>query len=837
MLHYRQIVKALLLAICLAGVRPAAAQEPLDPTAAIERHRLQSAVHKPLPEQYIWTQGDSAAVAKISYDWAKQDFKVDPHYFRYTFTVASAPAAATLYIAGPRSARVFLNGHLVDQVKSDIFAPIGMHVFATDVAGQLRRGSNTLALEVVRGRGIVSASNSAKTAQQTFGEVLVVKIVPAARGIEAPPLGMSGAEWKSVLNAPEGWEQPGFDDRAWPAVQSLGGIEDDIAFFQWSGDAGLYDWPGYDGISPFLARFSLAATAVTHVFEGRSSFANIPALTALQPVSAKAQEFTVNLAGKNVEEQDAPSLMLDFGREVVGRVEFLSDSEAPAQVVIQYGESEGEAASNGQYLGVNPLYIPARGEARGPKTAFRYAKIRFVSGDAPVRFRAIRLDGIYYPVKYQGSFESSDPLLNRIWEVGAYTAHLCMQDDIWDAPKRDRGRWMGDLDVSGKVISKVFADRFLMESTLNNLIGPEPVNQHVNGIAGYSAFFITGEAEYYRHVGSREHLASIHQRLIQLQRFMDAELDERNLYVNKTKSWPFVDWSADLYGDTAEARRGTEFEFYKAYRDGAYLLRELGDTAAAEHFEERAAILKQAAAQSLTDAAGTYGARWQPNAMAVLSGIAGPAQYAAIWDQVLSHVGHEQYSAYSITPYYNYYVTSAMAQMNHRADALAWIRKFWGGMLELGATSFWESYDATWPKKNFHVSLQADGTSGYFVSLAHGWSSGPTAWLMEEVLGIKPTARGFDKAVIRPDLLDLQWAKGTEPTPHGPIQVGLKKEGATTSMSLDLPNGISAEVLMPVAQRGGQVFVNGQAKLSVEAEGGTRAKIAIASGAHYEIHN
>ena len=455
-----------------------------------------------------------------------------------------------------------LNGRLVDDVKSDIGAPIGIHVFAADVAGELRRGSNTLALEVVRGRGINSATNSPKTAQQTFGEILAVKIVPASRGIEASPLVMSGPEWKSILQAPAGWEQPAFEDRAWPQVQSLGGIEDDIAFFQWSGDAGLYDWPGYDGISPFLARYSLPATAVTRVFEGRSSFANLPALTARSPLADKALEFSVSLAAKNVEEQEAPSLMLDFGREVVGRVEFLSDSDAPAQVVIQHGESESEAASNGQYLGVNLLYIPAHGEARGPKTAFRYAKLRFVSGDAPVRFRAIRLDGIYYPVKYQGSFESSDPLLNRIWTVGAYTAHLCMQDDIWDAPKRDRGRWMGDLDVSGKVIDKVFADRFLMESTLNNLIGPEPVNQHVNGIAGYSAFFMTGEAEYYRHMGSHEHLAAIHQRLIQLQRFMDAELDDRNLYINKTKSWPFVDWSPDLYGDTPEARRGTELEFY-----------------------------------------------------------------------------------------------------------------------------------------------------------------------------------------------------------------------------------------------------------------------------------
>ena len=43
--------------------------------------------------------------------------------------------------------------------------------------------------------------------------------------------------------------------------------------------------------------------------------------------------------------------------------------------------------------------------------------------------------------------------------------------DIWDAPKRDRGRWMGDLDVSGRTIEDVFDDHFLMEETLDRLLG------------------------------------------------------------------------------------------------------------------------------------------------------------------------------------------------------------------------------------------------------------------------------------------------------------------------------------------------------------------------------
>src|SRR6202035_794005 len=102
--------------------------------------------------------------------------------------------------------------------------------------------------------------------------------------------------------------------------------------------------------------------------------------------------------------------------------------------------------------------------------------------------------------------------LNQMWAIGAYTAHLCMQDDIWDAPKRDRGRWMGDLDVSGSTIEDAFDDRLLMEETLDRLLGTEPIRKDVNGIPGYSAFWIIGEAEYYRHTGSIKQLQSTHTR-------------------------------------------------------------------------------------------------------------------------------------------------------------------------------------------------------------------------------------------------------------------------------------------------------------------------------------
>ena len=355
----------------------------------------------------------------------------------------------------------------------------------------------------------------------------------------AAPVVMSDQAWKSSTTEVSGWESPAFDDSAWANVQSLGGIESSIDLFQWNADAGLYDWPGYDGISPFLAHRRIPIREILSATQGNSSFDNLSALTA-----SGSPDFAVHLSAPAVAAPQAPNLILDFGEEITGRLELISDSDSPSAVTIQYGESYDEMLKS-PYLGINLLSIAPHQTAHGPKTSFRFAKVVFLSG-SDLRFKSIAADDIFYPVKYQGSFESSDPLLNRIWETGAYTAHLCMQDGVWDSPKRDRGRWMGDTDVMGRTIEDVFDDHFLMEDTLDRLLGPAPVEQHVNGIPGYSAFWFTGVAQYYRQTGSKEFLNKELGRMLQLLEYVDKEFDAQDVYANKTNVWLFVDWSPEL---------------------------------------------------------------------------------------------------------------------------------------------------------------------------------------------------------------------------------------------------------------------------------------------------
>ena len=807
---------------------------PLDPTRNLTNPVLQSTRHTPVPEEYIWTADDTARDAKIEYTFPAVTTKIERHYFRANFNVPTVPKEATLYIAGPRSVKVWINSQLAEQVESDVTSPLGMHVFATSVAKLLHPGKNTIAIEAVRGRGVTGFANSALLRQQTFGQVMVAKIVPLAGGLNGPALLLSNKDWRSSTTAAKGWERTDFEDSnatTWKPVQSIGSIESSLELFQWNADAGLYDWPGYDGISGYLAHLTVPVSGILATYASRGTLSNLYTLT-----TGKGPDFTVKLPATKLTDAEAPSIVLDFARELTGRVELTSDSDTPITITIQMGESESETMKV-PYLGVNQLTIPPHGTAHGPKSAFRYAKIRFIGGGSELRFKSIGVDHIYYPVTYAGSFESSDLLLNRIWETGAYTAHLCMQDGVWDASKRDRGRWMGDTDVSGRVIEDVFGERPLMEDTLDRLMGPAPVDQHVNGIPGYSAFWFTGTADYYRHTGSKQFLQQEHSRMLELLSFVDREFDERNVYANKSKVWLYVDWSPDLNGDTPETRRATTLEFYRAYREAAFMLHELGDTANADKYEKRAAQIKAGAEKYLLEAStGTFGPRWETNAAAVIGGAAGTERYDAIWTNVLSQVGDKVGTrGLIISPYYNYYVISAMAQIGHRPEALAWIRQYWGGMLQEGATSFWEAYDPSWYKEDFHSSLQSDNRSGYFVSLAHGWSAGPTAWLMEEVLGIQPTGAGFNTVDIRPDLVDLEWAKGAEPTPKGLLEVDLRKTPTGPAITIDIPEGVVARISVPVSQTTAQVTVNGNAMQATAAENGTRKMVTLSNAGHYSI--
>ncbi|MBR3820517.1 MAG: alpha-L-rhamnosidase, partial [Kiritimatiellae bacterium] len=133
-----------------------------------------------------------------------------------------------------------------------------------------------------------------------------------------------------------------------------------------------------------------------------------------------------------------------------------------------------------------------------------------------------------------------------------------------------------------------------------------------------------------------------------------------------------------------------------------------------------------------------------------------------------------------VSTFFGYYMLEAMSAACEDQRALDTVRDYWGGMLDMGATSFWENFDVSWTnnavridqmpvsgKKDIHGDFGEFCYPGFRHSLCHGWSGGPAAWCINHVLGVRPLDVGCRTVEVKPFLGDLEWAEGSMALPGG----------------------------------------------------------------------
>jgi hypothetical protein len=730
--------------------------------------------------------------------WASKTHNNQTIYLRHSFKLATVPHVVQLYAAAEDHLEIFLNGKKITTTFHRA-NKLWRRACNLSVAIRLHRGDNTIAIR----------------AQNANGNAGVILWMIAG----SKTLCLTNGQWHVAIRPPGGmaWTRSRFKDSTWAhaVVQAPYGERP---------RGQISPWPSCG----YLAHLYFQPQRVT-VLHGRTAFkglSSIPAALTPEDIATIRPEYQgrsllapahhIDLVVTPGKSKPQPELLISFRQEVAGRIQVRGTG---GTVLIGTGESRGEAL-HGPWGGVHTLNLAAGKTQSTPYSAFRYATVSF-KGPGKIKLNRLRLDFKYYPVAYRGAFACSDPLLAKIWYTGAYTAHLCMQEQIWDAPKRDRAMWMGDLQVSGQVINNVFLDRFLMELTMQDLRQQAqggrlatalPVN-YVNNIPGYSNAWICGLADFYKHTGAIKYLRSQHQLLLSMLRYIKKGFNRKNLFVNKHKKWCFVDWAPELNGNwntpdvnSPQALAATDLYTCWAVRRAVYLFHVLGDTANAAKYAHWDRQIIRAARQYLVNSrTHTYTNLRQVNAMAIDSHVADAQQRAAIYKRILGPkcASWKQQA----TPYYNNFVLFAVGHLGHTDEGLTFAQKYWGGMIREGATTFWEAYDNAWPKKHFHRYLKADNGQGYFVSLCHGWSTGVTNWLTEHVLGVRPAGGGFTGAVIVPHLGYLHWARGRVPTPRGNIVLSVARHGTSESLHITLPPGVKA--LVGVVGR--SIMVNGVA--------------------------
>ena len=509
-----------------------------------------------------------------------------------------------------------------------------------------------------------------------------------------------------------------------------------------------------------------------------------------------------------------PAILLDFGRELHGGLQIVTGMPAdhsPVRLRIRFGESASEAmceidgkngATNDHAIRDFEIVVPWLGKIEVGNSGFRFARIDLVDDNRELHLKEVRAISIMRDLTYRGTFECDDERLNQIWQTGARTVHLNMQEYLWDGIKRDRLVWMGDMHPEIMTISHVFGNNEVVPKSLELLKSVTPLPNWMNTMYTYSLWWIIVQRDWFHFHGDAAYLAEQRDYLVGLLDILLREKIDENGF--ETSGGGFLDWPSNA--NKPAMRAGTQALMMMAINAGAELCQELGEEQMATRCQERYNKMAEAAP---TIAEQYFNEAQHPTApgskqAAALMALAGIVDAEKVNSEVLTVEGGRGFSTF-----YGYYMLQAMAKAGDYEGAMQIIRDFWGGMLDMGATSFWEDFNLDWlpnaapidelvpeGKKDIHGDFGAYCYEGFRHSLCHGWASGPTAWMIEHVLGVEVVEAGGKEVRITPHLGDLQWAKGSFPTPYGDIQISHKRN-ADGSVKSDIKAPRGVKVIKP----------------------------------------
>jgi len=473
---------------------------------------------------------------------------------------------------------------------------------------------------------------------------------------------------------------------------------------------------------------------------------------------------------------DKASILLDFGKELQGGLQIITgiwNGNKPIKVRIRFGESVSEAmsdlggkggATNDHAIRDFETLLPWLGMAEVGNSGFRFVRIDVLGDDSKLILKEVRAISKYRDLAYQGSFHSSDSLLNKIWKMGAYTVQLNMQNYLWDGIKRDRLVWVGDLNPEIATINTVFGSHPVVPKSLDFAKEITPLPEWMNGISAYSMWWIINQRDWYYHSGDLAYLKKQQDYLAKLLDLLSRKVDQQNS--EKLDGQRFLDWPSSE--DPKAIHAGLQAMMVMSLNAGAELAKVLNDAVTAEKCLAAVARLKQ----HVPD-------HHQSKQAAALMSLSGLMPAKAADEQVISVGGAKNFSTF-----FGYYMLEAKAKAGNYQGSLDIIREYWGAMIKMGATTFWEDFNMDWldnaapidqlvpkGKIDIHGAYGAYCYVGFRHSLCHGWASGPTPWLTAHVLGITVEAPGCKVVRIAPHLGDLKFAEGSFPTPYGLISV------------------------------------------------------------------
>lgn len=520
------------------------------------------------------------------------------------------------------------------------------------------------------------------------------------------------------------------------------------------------------------------------------------------------------------------AILLDFGRIVTGYPHL--EIEARGGEIIEIACSEhlpGEWSLGGPapdaritptpYLGLDAHVCRYRARSgRQQFERFEWCAIRWMhvvvrNAPAGLVVRGLGANLVCYPVEERGRFNSSDPLLDKLWRVGAYTLRQCMHDAWEDCPSREQRQWLGDATVENLVGHAAFGSsvaplnaKYLLQIAesqrpdgLTQMFAPGDHRTDALLIPDWTLQWILNAGDHWWYTGDLATIETIYPSIQKALAWFELQIGPSGLLAD-LPYWHFMDWAG--VGRQGEAAT-LNAQLAGAFRVAATLASALSMPRAAERYRVRwSAISAALNASHWDERRGVYVDMVDPVTRVQNLRVSQHANAAvALWcapppqraRSALARIVEMDRLTFTAAPpvvptgealdpeegvvmantFYSHFVYDALGEHGEVATALRLMRDKFGPMLARGAQTLWESFEPT-------------------ASLCHGFSASPTYQMSRRILGVCPAAPGWAEVAIRPDLAGLDHAEGIVPTARGDIAVRLERDGTGFTARIVAPH-------------------------------------------------
>ncbi len=545
----------------------------------------------------------------------------------------------------------------------------------------------------------------------------------------------------------------------------------------------------------------------------------------------------------------APAVVLvDFERVAFGNLRVILPAGASGTITVHFGEALTEGRINRRPPGTvrysvvrvtlsgdAPIVVAPSVDARntrqpaailtppewGVVTPFRWVEIEGWPGE--LRSDQIRRQAAFASTwdDNAASFSSSDPMLDRVWELSRYSIKATTFAGVYVDGDRERIPYEADAYLNQLSHYAVDRDVQMARDTFDRLM------THPTWPTEWASHMVFIAHADWMHTGDRVWLAARYEAL-KPKLLLDRAREDGLLVSGEAQRTreDIVDWPAgerDGYVFTPVNTVVNAFHL-RSLALMADLASALGRTGEAAEYRARERKGRESFQRVLFDASrglyrdgeGTEHASVHANLFPLAFGLV-PAEQAHAVATWLAGRGM------ACSVYAAQYLMEALLANGAGAEALALMMapgdRSWRHMVESGTTITWEAWDQKYkPNQDWN----------------HAWGAAPANLLPRFVLGVRPATPGWSRALVRPVPGGLTRAAGRVPTPRGPIDVRWTREKALR-MDLRLPAGTGAQVELPTTSGATTVFLDGRRVESTLVDGYWRLAEPVAGNVTIEV--